>query len=261
SFFDSHPATPDRVVKTREHAKEITQVRRAPISPSRDAFLSRLNGLVVGQRTANGIIRGNTFIHPDSNFFIEFPQKSHVANSPRQIVAVTADGDAAIAVNVVAEGNDPLDGARAAERSTKSPVVNQTRAITINGLPAAETHLNANAKTGIDLIWIAYRGQIYQVAGVAPVERSNAFRELFLATARSFRPLSADDLAGLTETRIRLVRAHADETLDALAARSHSAWKKEEIAVANGLSVDQRLKKDLLVKVSIAEPYEHKRVR
>jgi predicted Zn-dependent protease len=174
---------------------------------------------------------------------------------------VTADGDAAIAVSVVAEGNDPLDGARAVERSTKSSVVNQTRTLTINGLPAAETHLNANAKTGIDLIWIAYRGQIYQLAGVAPVERSEAFRGLFVATARSFRPLSADDLAGLTETRIRLVRAHTDETLDALAGRSHSAWTKDEIAVANGLSVDQRLKKDLLVKVSIAEPYEQKRAR
>ena len=261
SFFDSHPATPDRVAKTREHAKELTQVKRAPISPSRDAFLARLDGLAIGQRAANGIVRGSTFIHPDSNFFIEFPQKSHVANSPRHIVAVTADGDAAIAVSVVAEGNDPMDGARAVERSTKSPVVDQTRALTINGLPAAETHLNASAKVGIDMIWIAYRGQIYQVAGVAPVERSDAFHGLFLATARSFRPLTADDRAGLTETRIRLVRAHADETLDALAARSHSAWTKDEIAVANGLSVDQRLKKDLLVKVSIAEPYEQKRLR
>jgi predicted Zn-dependent protease len=261
SFFDSHPATPDRLAKTREHAKELTQATREPISPSRDAFLTRLDGLVVGQRAANGIIRGSTFIHPNSNFFIEFPPKSHVVNSPRQIVAVTPDGDAAIAVSVVAEGNDPLDGARAVERSTKSSVVNQTRSLTINGLPAAEAHLNANAKASIDLIWIAYRGQIYQVAGVAPVERSDAFRGLFVTTAQSFRPLSADERAGLTERRIRLVRAQADETLDSLAARSHSDWTKDEIAVANGLSIDQRLKKDMLVKVSIEGPYERNRAR
>ena len=261
SFFDSHPATPDRVAKTREHAKELTYAKREPISPSRDAYLARLDGLTVGQRAANGIVRGSTFIHPDSNFFIEFPQKSHVTNSPRHIVAVLADGEAAIAVSVVAEGNDPLDGARAVERATKSSVVSQTRTLTINGLPAAETHLNASAKAGIDLVWIAYRGQVYQMAGVAPVERSDAFRRPFVATARSFRPLAADDLAGLTESRIRLVRAQADETLDALATRSHSDWTKEEIAAINGLSVDQRLKKDLLVKVSVAEPYERRRAR
>ena len=43
SFFDSHPATPDRVKHTTKHAKELTQASREPIAANRDAFLARLD--------------------------------------------------------------------------------------------------------------------------------------------------------------------------------------------------------------------------
>src|SRR4029079_5638376 len=62
-FFDSHPATPDRVKNTTKHAKDLKQARREPIAPSRDAFLAKLDGLVVGQRAANGIVEGSTYRH------------------------------------------------------------------------------------------------------------------------------------------------------------------------------------------------------
>ena len=46
SFFDSHPATPDRVARTTNHAKELQRTAREPISPSHEAFLARLDGLL-----------------------------------------------------------------------------------------------------------------------------------------------------------------------------------------------------------------------
>ena len=255
SFFDSHPATPDRVAKTREHAKDVTRAPRDPISPSRDAFLARLDGLVVGQRAANGVVQGSRFIHPDSNFLIEFPEKWHIENSPGKIVAGPQGGDSAVAVSVVAEGNDPLAGAMAVERSTKSPIVDKTRTMTINGLPGAETDLNADGKLHILLTWIAHGGLIYQIAGIAPAKRFDDLRPTFKTAAHSFRPLSADERNAVKEKRILLVRARAEETIEALAARSNSAWTKEKIAVANGLSVEQPLQEGQLVKVTKEEPY------
>jgi hypothetical protein len=46
-IFDSHPATPDRVAKTTEHAKTLKRTDRPPISASHEELLARLDGLVV----------------------------------------------------------------------------------------------------------------------------------------------------------------------------------------------------------------------
>ena len=76
--------------------------------------------------------------------------------------------------------------------------------------------------------------------------------------AGSFRPLSASERAGITEQRVRLITARTGETIEALATRAHSAWKAEEIAVANGLAATAQLRQGQVIKVAIEEPYETK---
>ncbi len=260
SFFDSHPATPDRVANTTKHAKTLKQADRAPISPTPEAFLVRLDGLVVGQRAANGLISGgHTFVHPDLDFLVHFPEKWRLENTPSKLVAAAPDGEAAMVLQAVAAGTDPLEGARAMETATKLPLLDKTRTTTINGLPAAHTHVEAEGKVGIDLTWIAHRGLIFQLTGLAPAKQFSTLQPIFSASAQSFRPLSSTERADIRETRIRLVKAEAGETIEALAVRSKSAWRKEEIAVANNLMVEDHLKEGRLVKVARSEFYEAKK--
>jgi len=262
SFFDSHPATPDRVAKTAEHAKDLKPAARTPISASHEAFLARLDGLVVGQRAANGIIEKQAFLHPDFNFFVQFPEEWQIANSPQKIVAVAPDGKEAVMVGASAEGNDPLDGARAVEKAAKlSDIVSKTQPITVNGLPAAHTQIEADGGVTLDLTWIAHSGLIYQVAGLAPSKQFKNSQAIFHTVAHSFRPLSASERGNIKENRIRLVKARAGETLEALASRTSSAWKKEEIAVANGLAPGAQLKEGQLLKVALTESYTPKSPR
>jgi predicted Zn-dependent protease len=255
SFFDSHPATPDRVARTSEHARTLTRAGRPPLSASAPAFVARLDGLVVGPRAARGVIVGRTFVHPDANLFIEFPEKWAVQQTPGKVLAVSPDREAAVLLRVAGKGQDPLDGARALEKATKSPVVARTERITINGLPAAHTELEADGKVGVDVTWIAHEGTVFQVVGLAPRQRFTSVRPTLFGVAQTFRPLSAAERGGVTERRIRLITARAGETIDALASRSQSAWTREEIAVANGLAVGDRLAAGQVIKVAIAEPY------
>jgi predicted Zn-dependent protease len=259
SFFDSHPATPDRVEKTSEHAKKLTRATRAPISATHEAFLARLDGMIYGQRAANGIFEGRTFLHPDINFLVQFPEKWQHDNTPQKIVAASPNGDAAVIVGAVAEGTDPLEGARAIEKKTKSDVVSKTEKVTIGDLSAAHTQIKADGNVTLDITWIAYGGLIYQVVGLAPTKQFDTLQALFHSVAHSFRPLSASERAGIKEKRIRLVKAQAGESIEALAARTNSAWKKEQIAVVNNLAVGDPLKEGQLIKVAIAEPYEPKK--
>lgn len=259
SFFDSHPATPDRVAKTTEHAKTLKRADRPPIIATHEEFLARLDGLVAGQRAAHGLIHGRTFMHPDLDVFLQFPDRWELENTPQKVVAVAPDKQAAVILGAVAEGNDPMEGARALDKATKSSVSGRARRTTINGLPAAHMQLEAEGKVGLDLTWIAHGGVIYQLVGLAPKQRFASVQPAFTATAASFRPLTAAERAGIKETRIRLVKARAGETIDALATRANSAWSKEEVAVANGLNVGAPLAAGQLIKVTIAEPYQAKK--
>ncbi|HSA60670.1 MAG TPA: M48 family metalloprotease [Nitrospiraceae bacterium] len=261
SFFDSHPATPDRVKKTAEHAKKLTRVERAPISATREAFLARLDGMVYGQRAANGMFDGQTFLHPDMNFLVQFPEKWQYDNTPQKIVAAAPDGNAAVIVGTVAEGTDPLIGAREVEKKIKSDVVSKTEKVTIGELPAAHTQIKADGNVTLDLTWIAHSGLIYQVVGLAPTRQMDTLQPLFHSVAHSFRPLSAAERAGIKEKRVRLVKAQAGESIEALATRTNSAWKKEQIAVMNSLAVGDQLKDGQVIKVAIAESYESKKSR
>ena len=256
SFFDTHPPTPDRVERTAAHAKELTKASIQPISSSREEFLRRLDGLVVGPRAANGVVKGTSFLHPDLNFIVEFPDGWKVQNSPQKIIAAAADGEVAAVVGAVAESNDPLEGARLLEKNAKQKgIVSKTTRTKINGLPAAQTQLRADGDVMIDFTWIAYGGLVYQVAGLAASKQFAALKPVFDKIANSFRSLTPSERAGITETRIRLVTGRDGEAIDALVQRTGSAWNQEELAVANGLTATDRLHEGQLVKVAVKEAY------
>jgi predicted Zn-dependent protease len=260
SFFDSHPATPDRVKHTTKHAKDLKQASREPISPSRDAFLAKLDGIVVGQRAANGIVQGSAYRHPDLNFFVQFPAGWNVDNTPVQLAAAPKDGGKAVVLRAVAQGNDPLDGVRALEKASKSSLMSKTQTTTINGLPAAKTQVG-DSKLTVDLTWIAYGGMVYQIAGIAETRGFDSVRPVFENVVQSFRPLAPAERSAIREKRLRLVKAHAGETVQALTARSGSAWKASQVAVANGLQDSDTLREGKVMKIAVEEPYAGKQSR
>ena len=261
SFFDSHPATPDRVADTAHHAKSLTRVARDPISPTREAYLARLDGLVVGPRAANGLFHETAFLHPDLNIFLKFPDKWLHENAPDRIVAAAPKGEAAIVLQAVAKGDDPLEGARALGKAKQVDLVAKAESITINGLPAARAVFPTNGKAHVELTWIAHGGLIYQLLAVAPGDQLKALQPLFDSVTGSFRPLSASERAMITEQRVRLITVREGETIEAVAARAHSSWKVEEVAVANGLLPAASLRKGQVLKMAIEERYESKEKR
>lgn len=255
SFFDTHPATPDRVANTARHATSLTRAARDPISPTREAYLARLDGLVVGPRAANGVFHETAFLHQDLNVFIKFQDKWPHENAPDKIVAAAPKGDAAMVLEVVAKGEDPLEGARVLGKARQVDLAAKAESITINGLPAARAVFLTDGKAQVELTWIAHGGLIFQLLAIAPADRFNAFQPRFESVTGSFRPLSASDRATITEQRVRLITVREGETIEAAAARAHSSWKIEEVAVANGLMPAGHLHERQVLKVAVEERY------
>jgi predicted Zn-dependent protease len=234
----------------------LTRTTRDPISPTREAYLARLNGVVVGPRAANGVFHETQFLHPDLGFFVKFPEKWQHENAPQKIVAVAPDKDAAVVLEAVTKGDDPLEGARVLGKARKIDLAGKAKPLTINGLSAARAVIAPDGKAQIELTWIAYGGLIYQLAAVASTEQLKTFQPLFDAVAGSFRPLTGHERARITEKRVRLITARKGETIEALAARAHSAWKTDEVAVVNGLVATAPLREGQVLKVAVEEHYE-----
>ncbi len=159
-------------------------------------------------------------------------------------------------LRAVAQGNDPLDGARALEKASKSTLP-KTQTTTINGLPAARTQVG-DSRLKVDLTWIAHGGMIYQIAGIAETRNFDTVRPVFQTVVESFRPLSPDERKKIREKRIRLVKAQGGETVEALTASSQSAWKANQVTVANGLEDRTVSQEGQLIKIAVEEPYAGK---
>jgi predicted Zn-dependent protease len=234
----------------------LTRVKRDPISPTSEAYLARLNGVVVGPRAANGVFHETEFLHPDLGFFVKFPEKWLHENTPEQIVAVAPDNDAAVVLQAVAKGDDPLEGARVLGKAKKIDLAAKAKSLTINGLPAARAVIPADGKAHIEITWIAHGGLIFQLAAVASSKQFKTFQPVLDAVAGSFRPLTGHERARITEKRIRLITARKGETIEALTARAHSTWKTDEVAVINGLVAATPLREGQVLKVAVEERYE-----
>ena len=258
SFFDTHPATPERVQETREKAATLRKAPSAPVAMSQREFLAKLNGLLIGNDPADGTFQETRFFQPSLGVTLRFPVGWEKRNTPRAVVSHTRDKEAVLLLTVAGKGADPVQVAREAEKQAGAPLLEGAKTMEINGLRAVRNTVTAEGSNGpmtLDFTWIAHRGIVYRIVGLSPARRFAAHRPLFDETVSSFRAMTSGDTAQLRDIRLRVVPARAGEQLADIARRTGSAWSANEIAVANALAADVRLAAGQTIKVAIPEPY------
>lgn len=257
SFFDSHPTTPERAREGREYASTLVVAPADRIAIDRAAFVQGLDGLVVGESARAGVFVDHRFVHPALRFTLSFPKGWKYENSPTVVVAYPKDESAVVALQVAAEGNDPV--AVADEIESQAVLLERSDPKEINGLRAV-TAIAKVVERGeeifLSLTWIAKDDLVYQLLGATTSARWNEHRPTFEAAAESFRAPSQDELEEVRENRLRLVAAKPDETLSAIAKRVKSQWPAEKLAVANAMTTKEKLSGGESIKVSKSERYQ-----
>jgi predicted Zn-dependent protease len=255
TFLASHPSTPERVAAAEERADEIVgRPAGTPIATDRRAFLARLEGLAVGPDPAQGVLRGDTFLHPELDLQVRFPSGWNVVNTAQAVMAGAPERDAALALTVQARGDDPSRAAEEFAARVRDVSLRDLGAERVNGLPAHR----ARAETGqavVELTWIAHQGAIYRFEAAATPERFDARARELRAAVESFRPLEPDERAAIRARELHVVEARAGETLATLSRRTENAWSPEETAVMNDLESGEALRAGLPVKVARERPY------
>jgi predicted Zn-dependent protease len=256
SFFSSHPTSPERSAETRRYAKKLTRATANPVAPSHREFLQHLEGLVVGDRAAEGVFVENRFLQPDMDFAITFPKGWETINSRSAVLAQSSDEKGAVVLKLAGEGDDPMQAANAFARD--HGLRGQLRPLEVGGLAAVEGEtevVRGSDLSGVYLMWITSNGLIYQIAGVSPSSDYKRFRGAFRETATSFHTLSRDERKQIFEKRLRLTTARKGETLSALLRRSQNAWEPKQVAIANGIELSTALAAGAPVKIAVLEPY------
>ena len=253
SFFATHPATPERVGSVETAARSVTRAPGTPLAGGRSAFVGRLEGLVVGDDPATGIFLGSLFVQPDLDVALTMPAGWKTINTPDVAAAVAPDGDAAVLLNLVGPGDDPVAGAKA--DGLPEAQLKRVQRLQIAALPAARLIADTRENDRVTLTWIAHRKRIFRVTGMTRSRDWAHYSPAFERTAAGFRPLLAADRERIVESRLRLRLATAGETVGQVLARGGGTWNAARTAVANGTTVGARLEAGWPVKVPVSQRY------
>ena len=262
TFLDTHPGAAERAGNSALFAATLPPPpTRDPVA-WREAYLAHLEGMVLGSDPSQGVSRGSFFLHPDLGFAVPFPKGWEVQNTPAAVVALSPKHDARFALELAGAGDDPRQVADAALAERLPKVKAQ---IDFQG-PAktrcckawvVRGHVEKGSSTlAGQLAWVALAGRVYELSSVYVPSASEKYADLGRLFVRSFHPLTPEERASIQVDRLRLVRAHAGETLGALADRMGNAYKSHPTAIANSVAVGAVLSEGQLIKIGVLEPYE-----
>ena len=258
-FYDSHPATSERVATAAGRARNVSWVPMPEIAPNRANFLSHIEGLVVGTSPSEGVFQGERFVHPELGFTLRFPPGWEGQNTRQAVGAVSPRRDGAIFLEHQGRGTSAQRAAQSFLSSERGQGlrVGAVQPIRIRNLDGARVEGSASGMA-IVIAWLAYDGSIYRITGVSRPPR-NRYEGSFRAVVRSFRPLAPDAKLALRERRLRIVTARAAETIAELSRRSGNTWNIQETAVMNDVFANVRFRGGELVKVAVEEDYATER--
>lgn len=241
----SHPRTPDRVQRAIAEA----QVPVADPQVNRDRFLQQIDGMLFGPDPREGVVEGATFIHPGLKFAFDAPQGMKLKNSPD---AVVGQGNNAVMIFSIAA---PAPGGSLAQYIT-SEGGKDVQSFQVNGMEAATGVASGTISgTAITARMVAIRQSaqtVYEFLYATPPAGFNAMDERFIASAQSFREISAQDASGYAPKRIRVVTVQPGDTVTSLSQQMQvDEAPVEWFRVLNHLGGNDQLQAGQKVKIVV----------
>jgi predicted Zn-dependent protease len=257
SFLDSHPQPGERAVVARQRAPELPRGAAPRIARGRDAYLARIDGILVGPDPDQGVFEKQRFLHPGLGFAIDFPERWQTQNSTQAVGALAPDRDAMLLLELQGGSSSPRQAAQQWAQAQRVRVV-QSGATEIGGFDAFRVLAEAQSQQGqvaVDATWVAHPKGMFRITGLAPPQRYRGWAPALQQSTKSFRGISASERELARPTRLRIATARAGESLAELGRRHGNRWSAAETAVANGMEPggDAALRAGQKIKIAVRE--------
>ena len=218
-------------------AAQVAQTYQPGGVRNRDQHLATIDGILYGDDPHQGVIEGQTFVHPDLRLRFSVPQGYGMSNSANAVSIQGQNGQAQF-TTAAFNGDLPsyITSALRAVAGDTQLQTGQIQRTTVNGIPAAYQTARANTKDGpVDVTVFAYQlsGTLAYHFVTLTQAGSNPFNSMF----QSFSRLSAADAAQIKPRRISIVTAQSGDTVASLARRmAYNNLQSERFMALNGLN-------------------------
>jgi len=259
-FYDTHPATTERVASASGRARMVNWQRPAGYSEDRSSFLRRLEGLAIGMSGAEGVFQDQRFLHPDLDFTLRFPDGWETMNTHTAVGAVSPARNAQIVLEGQGRGNDAELAASQYLGAPSNAGIVVERSLPLQLGKHRGFRIDGKAQTGggwlpIAITWVARYGMVYRFTAIAAPGSLQRYEGAYANLMRSFKSLTPQQKRSVYENRVHIVEAREGETLKALSQRTDNQWDIQTTAVFNDLFANEPLRGGEAVKVSISRPY------
>jgi predicted Zn-dependent protease len=264
NFLSTHPLTPRRIDRIKELLQSEEYSRSgnlAQLKVERNGYLNRLNGLVYGINPRQGYVRGNRFYHPDMRFYFNIPTGWKVNNTPLQVTMGPANGKAIILLKAE-NTSESLDSyTKKMINNLSNPQVLQEGYRYINGMNAYHSLASmltdtsgkegqTNQELNVQVSCIRKEGIIFTFFSAAAQSDYPTYQYAIDNTINSFNRLTSPRFLKQRPQRVAVRRSRQTQSLGNFLSTlgiPQKYWK--QIALINGMEVDQQLSANQLVKI------------
>ncbi|MEO0546191.1 MAG: M48 family metalloprotease [Pseudomonadota bacterium] len=242
----SHPSTPKRIELARRHARAIGPPGTG--TTKRKRYLAGIEGVLWGDRSKDGFVRGNRFSHTKLGITFAVPERFDLSNRADAVLASGPD-QTALRFDTARVPTQTMDSATYLQSGWVNGLQNQTiTASTINGMDAA--FARAAAGDWRFAIGVVKRGKLFYRFIMAGPRGTQQLGLLNRQVVGSFRALSQQEAASLKPLRVRIAKVAAGDTVAKMAARMQGVSRPRELFLTlNGLDAGAPLRVGQLVKL------------
>ena len=252
-WASSHPLSQNRVTQATQTARQAA--RAGTGLRNRDAFLAQLDGVMVDDDPAQGVIDGRRFIHPDLKLQFVVPTGYLMQNGTSAVSIQGSAGQAQFSGGRF-NGDMPSYIGQVIQQLTRGQAqiqlgpLQQTQ---VNGIPATYVTGRANTSSGaVDVSVFAYqwdRDTAYHFVALTPAGQGlNPFASMVNSLSR----ISNAEAAAIRPRMIDVVTVGRGDTMQSLAGRmAYRDFQMDRFLALNGLASGSQLQLGQKVKLVV----------
>ena len=251
-FLSTHPSPEERNITVTKLAREWkTKLKLKNPKINRESYLKIIDGLILGEDPKQGFVEKNIFYHPGLKFEFSIPSGWKLQNTPQQVQMAPDNGESLMMLTIVGKGSLEETANQMLDQYKLTLV--ESKKEKINGLNSILMIADQKQEKGtIRLLssLIQYEGNIYSLMGISELSKFNSYQSAFLSTIRNFKSLTDSEKLNRKPEVIRIKTVPQQMTVQAAFQNFNMpASRFEELAVLNGMLLNDKLTKGTLIKV------------
>ena len=250
SFFSTHPDTGGRVKKAHEYAAQ-TGIKSGMIG--RETHLKAIDGIAWGDDPTQGIVQGQTYIHPDLKIAFNVPNNYRIINKPEAVYIQGEQGTLGkFDADFKASGRSPQEYMQ--YEFAKGANVTAIQPVSSNGLKGVTglTVVNTNngSKNARLFAFQITPTHYYRFLMTAPAQIFAQKEADFGFIIQSFRQLSAKDSKNIKPYYVTHTQINSSDSLSSVANNIPDFNDKVALLrVLNGLDTQDGLPSTKYIKI------------